>query len=139
VASITCTATSRPDLPAFVVSLDVRVANGEVHETGEFVPISTNAVIKLFKQFWKWLDDRLGISVLLAPAMHIAPQMRNGGTFRQRTLVAFIVQGAKRRLRWRFIYPLVVAILTRRFILTMNAPFGHFRADFITTARLRWS
>jgi len=31
-------------------------------------------VIKLFKIVWNWLDDRLGISVLLSPMKHIAPQ-----------------------------------------------------------------
>ena len=52
-------------------------------------------MIKLFKIVWNWLDDRLGISVLLSPMKHIAPQDSKWWyVFGSATLVAFIVQVA---------------------------------------------
>ena len=52
-------------------------------------------MIKLFKTVWNWLDDRLGISVLLSPMKHIAPQDSKWWyVFGSATLVAFIVQVA---------------------------------------------
>src|SRR5258708_10258408 len=54
-----------------------------------------HAVIKLFKIVWNWLDDRLGISVLLSPMKPIAPQDSKWWyVFGSATLVAFVVQVA---------------------------------------------
>ena len=50
---------------------------------------------QLFKTVWLWLDDRIGISVLLAPMKHIAPEDSKWWyVFGSATLVAFIVQVA---------------------------------------------
>ncbi len=50
---------------------------------------------QLFKTVWFWLDDRIGISVLLAPMKHIAPQDAKWWyVFGTATLIAFIVQVA---------------------------------------------
>jgi Predicted ABC-type transport system involved in lysophospholipase L1 biosynthesis, permease component len=72
-------------------------------------------VIKLFKTVWNWLDDRFGISVLLSPMKHIAPQDSKWWyVFGSATLVAFIVQVAS-GVRWRFHISLRRRRLTRRF------------------------
>ena len=50
-------------------------------------------MIKIFKIVWQWLDDRLGISVLLSPAKHIAPQDAKWWyVFGSATLVAFMLK-----------------------------------------------
>ncbi len=50
---------------------------------------------QLFKTVWLWLDDRIGISVLLAPMKHIAPQDAKWWyVFGTATLIAFVVQVA---------------------------------------------
>jgi Cytochrome b subunit of the bc complex len=84
-------------------------------------------VIKLFKIVWNWLDDRLGISVLLSPMKHIAPQDSKWWyVFGSATLVAFIVQVASGVvLAFSYISSSSQAYETLLFI-TNNAPFGRF-------------
>jgi len=84
-------------------------------------------VIKLFKTVWNWLDDRLGISVLLSPMKHIAPQDSKWWyVFGSATLVAFIVQVASGvALAFSYISSSSQAYETLVFI-TNNAPFGRF-------------
>jgi ubiquinol-cytochrome c reductase cytochrome b subunit len=84
-------------------------------------------VTKLFKIIWNWLDDRLGISVLLSPAKHIAPQDAKWWyVFGSATLVAFIVQIATGvALAFSYISSSSQAYETLLFI-TNNAPFGRF-------------
>ena len=84
-------------------------------------------MIKLFKTVWNWLDDRLGISVLLSPMKHIAPQDSKWWyVFGSATLVAFIVQVASGvALAFSYISSSSQAYETLKFI-TDNAPFGHF-------------
>ena len=84
-------------------------------------------MIKLFKTVWNWLDDRLGISVLLSPALHIAPQDAKWWyVFGSATLVAFMVQVASGvALAFSYISSSSQAYETLLFI-TNNAPFGRF-------------
>ena len=84
-------------------------------------------MIKLFKIVWNWLDDRLGISVLLSPMKHIAPQDSKWWyVFGSATLVAFIVQVASGvALAFSYISSSSQAYETLLFI-TNNAPFGRF-------------
>jgi ubiquinol-cytochrome c reductase cytochrome b subunit len=50
---------------------------------------------QLFRIVWLWLDDRIGISVLLKPMKHIAPQDAKWWyVFGTATLIAFMVQVA---------------------------------------------
>src|SRR6201981_2414642 len=86
-----------------------------------------HAVIKLFKTIWKWLDDRLGISVLISPALHIAPQDAKWWyVFGSATLVAFIVQVVSGvALAFSYIPSSSQAYETLQFI-TNVAPFGRF-------------
>jgi len=82
---------------------------------------------QLFKTVWLWLDDRIGISVLLAPMKHIAPQDAKWWyVFGTATLIAFIVQVASGvALAFSFIPSSSQAYDTLVFI-TNNAPFGRF-------------
>ncbi len=82
---------------------------------------------QLFKTVWLWLDDRIGISVLLKPMKHIAPQDAKWWyVFGTATLVAFIVQVASGvALAFSFIPSSSQAYETLVFI-TNNAPFGRF-------------
>ena len=84
-------------------------------------------MIKLFKTVWNWLDDRLGISVLLSPMKHIAPQDSKWWyVFGSATLVAFVVQVASGvALAFSYISSSSQAYETLLFI-TNNAPFGRF-------------
>ena len=84
-------------------------------------------MIKLLKIVWQWLDDRLGISVLLSPMKHIAPQDSKWWyVFGSATLVAFIVQVASGvALAFSYISSSSQAYETLLFI-TNNAPFGRF-------------
>ena len=82
---------------------------------------------RLFKTVWVWLDDRIGISVLLSPMKHIAPQDAKWWyVFGSATLVAFIVQVASGvALAFSYISSSSQAYETLLFI-TNNAPFGRF-------------
>jgi ubiquinol-cytochrome c reductase cytochrome b subunit len=82
---------------------------------------------QLFKTVWLWLDDRIGISVLLAPMKHIAPQDAKWWyVFGTATLIAFVVQVASGvALAFSFIPSSSQAYDTLVFI-TNNAPFGRF-------------
>ncbi len=82
-------------------------------------------MIKLLKIVWQWLDDRVGISVLLSPMKHIAPQDSKWWyVFGSATLVAFIVQVASGvALAFSYISSSSQAYETLLFI-TNNAPFG---------------
>jgi len=82
---------------------------------------------QLFKTVWLWLDDRIGISVLLAPMKHIAPQDAKWWyVFGTATLIAFVVQVASGvALAFSFIPSSSQAYETLVFI-TNNAPFGRF-------------
>jgi ubiquinol-cytochrome c reductase cytochrome b subunit len=84
-------------------------------------------VIKVFKTIWKWLDDRLGISVLLKPARHLAPKDAKWWyVFGSATLVAFIVQIVSGvALAFSYIPSSSQAYETLLFI-TNDAPFGRF-------------
>ena len=95
-------------------------------------------MIKLFKTVWNWLDDRLGISVLLSPMKHIAPQDSKWWyVFGSATLVAFIVQVASGvALAFSYISSSSQAYETLLFI-TNNAPFGRFLARTSLLRRVR--
>ncbi len=82
---------------------------------------------QLFKTVWLWLDDRIGISVLLAPMKHIAPQDAKWWyVFGTATLIAFVVQVASGvALAFSFIPSSSQAYETLVFI-TNTAPFGRF-------------
>src|SRR5205814_7307734 len=82
---------------------------------------------QLFKSIWVWLDDRIGISVLLSPMKHIAPQDSKWWyVFGSATLVAFIVQVASGvALAFSYISSSSQAYETLQFI-TNKAPFGRF-------------
>jgi ubiquinol-cytochrome c reductase cytochrome b subunit len=82
---------------------------------------------RLFTATWLWLDDRLGISVLLKPMKHIAPQDSKWWyVFGTATMIAFIVQVATGvALAFSFIPSSSQAYETLVFI-TNNAPFGRF-------------
>ncbi len=82
---------------------------------------------RLFKTVWLWLDDRIGISVLLAPMKHIAPQDAKWWyVFGTATLIAFVVQVASGvALAFSFIPSSSQAYETLVFI-TNTAPFGRF-------------
>jgi ubiquinol-cytochrome c reductase cytochrome b subunit len=82
---------------------------------------------RLFKTVWLWLDDRIGISVLLKPMKHIAPQDAKWWyVFGTATMIAFIVQVASGVvLAFSFIPSSSQAYETLVFI-TNNAPFGRF-------------
>lgn len=82
---------------------------------------------RLFKTVWLWLDDRIGISVLLKPMKHIAPHDAKWWyVFGTATLVSFIVQVATGvALAFSFIPSSSQAYDTLVFI-TNDAPFGHF-------------
>src|SRR5438034_10365492 len=82
---------------------------------------------RLFKTVWLWLDDRIGISVLLKPMKHIAPQDAKWWyVFGTATLIAFIVQVASGvALAFSFIPSSSQAYETLVFI-TNDAPFGSF-------------
>ena len=84
-------------------------------------------MIKLFKTIWNWLDDRLGISVLLKPARHLAPKDAKWWyVFGSATLVAFIVQIVSGvALAFSYIPSSSQAYETLLFI-TNDAPFGRF-------------
>ncbi len=82
---------------------------------------------RLFTAAWLWLDDRVGISVLLKPMKHIAPQDAKWWyVFGTATMIAFIVQVATGvALAFSFIPSSSQAYETLVFI-TNNAPFGRF-------------
>src|SRR5436305_5811184 len=82
---------------------------------------------QLFKSTWVWLDARIGISVLLKPMKHIAPQDAKWWyVFGTATLIAFIVQVASGvALAFSFIPSSSQAYETLVFI-TNDAPFGSF-------------
>ena len=82
---------------------------------------------QIFRTVWAWLDDRIGISVLLKPMKHIAPHDAKWWyVFGTATLVAFIVQVASGvALAFSFIPSSSQAYETLLFI-TNNAPFGSF-------------
>ena len=82
---------------------------------------------RIFKAVWLWLDDRIGISVLLKPMRHIAPQDSKWWyMFGSATLIAFIVQVVSGvALAFSFIPSSSQAYETLLFI-TNDAPFGHF-------------
>jgi len=82
---------------------------------------------RLFKAAWLWLDDRVGISVLLKPMKHIAPQDAKWWyVFGTATMIAFIVQVVSGvALAFSFIPSSSQAYETLVFI-TNNAPFGRF-------------
>src|SRR5438045_8857898 len=82
---------------------------------------------RLFKTVWLWLDDRIGISVLLKPMKHIAPQDAKWWyVFGTATMISFIVQVATGvALAFSFIPSSSQAYETLVFI-TNNAPFGRF-------------
>jgi len=82
---------------------------------------------RLFTAAWLWLDDRIGISVLLAPMKHIAPQDAKWWyVFGTATMIAFIVQVVTGvALAFSFIPSSSQAYETLVFI-TNNAPFGRF-------------
>jgi ubiquinol-cytochrome c reductase cytochrome b subunit len=82
----------------------------------------------LFRRVWKWMDDRLGITALVAPALkHRVP--RDAGwwyVFGSATLVAFIVQVATGvTLAFSYVSSSSQAYETLVFI-TRHAPFGNF-------------
>ena len=82
---------------------------------------------RLFKAAWLWLDDRVGISVLLKPMKHIAPQDAKWWyVFGTATMIAFIVQVVTGvALAFSFIPSSSQAYETLVFI-TNDAPFGSF-------------
>ena len=82
---------------------------------------------RLLKTVWQWLDDRIGISVLLSPMKHIAPEDAKWWyVFGSATLCAFIVQVASGVvLAFSYINSSSQAYETLLFI-TNNAPFGSF-------------
>jgi ubiquinol-cytochrome c reductase cytochrome b subunit len=82
---------------------------------------------RLFTGVWRWLDDRIGISVLLKPMKHIAPHDAKWWyVFGTATLVCFIVQVATGvALAFSFIPSSSQAYETLQFI-TNDAPFGRF-------------
>jgi len=82
---------------------------------------------RVFSAVWLWLDDRIGISVLLKPMKHIAPQDAKWWyVFGTATMIAFIVQVASGVvLAFSFIPSSSQAYETLVFI-TNNAPFGRF-------------
>jgi len=84
-------------------------------------------VTKVLKTVWLWLDDRIGISVLLKPARHLAPQDAKWWyVFGSATLTAFMVQVVTGvALAFSYIPSSSQAYETLVFI-TNNAPFGSF-------------
>jgi ubiquinol-cytochrome c reductase cytochrome b subunit len=84
-------------------------------------------MIRLLKTVWLWLDDRFGISVMLKPMKHIAPQDAKWWyVFGTATLIAFVVQVATGvALAFSYIPSSSQAYETLLFI-TNNAPFGRF-------------
>jgi ubiquinol-cytochrome c reductase cytochrome b subunit len=82
---------------------------------------------RLFTGVWLFLDDRIGISALLKPMKHIAPQDAKWWyVFGTATLVAFIVQVVTGvALAFSFIPSSSQAYETLQFI-TNDAPFGRF-------------
>jgi ubiquinol-cytochrome c reductase cytochrome b subunit len=82
---------------------------------------------RLFTGVWRWLDDRIGISVLLKPMKHIAPHDAKWWyVFGTATLVCFIVQVVTGvALAFSFIPSSSQAYETLQFI-TNDAPFGRF-------------
>ena len=82
---------------------------------------------RVFRAVWLWLDDRIGISVLLKPMKHIAPQDAKWWyVFGTATMIAFIAQVASGVvLAFSFIPSSSQAYETLVFI-TNNAPFGRF-------------
>jgi ubiquinol-cytochrome c reductase cytochrome b subunit len=84
-------------------------------------------VIKILKTIWLWLDDRIGINVLLKPARHLAPKDAKWWyVFGSATLVAFIVQIVSGvALAFSYIASSSQAYETLLFI-TNDAPFGRF-------------
>src|SRR5436189_2262450 len=92
-----------------------------------YLPHFHVAVVKLLKIVWQWLVDRVGISVLLSPAKHIAPQDAKWWyVFGSATLVAFIVQVVSGvALAFSYIPSSSQAYETLQFI-TNEAPFGYF-------------
>ena len=110
-------------------ALSIRCAGPKwrsANETGDR-PDFHHAVIKVFKTIWTWLDDRLGISVLLKPARHLAPKDAKWWyVFGSATLVAFIVQIVSGvALAFSYIPSSSQAYETLLFI-TNDAPFGRF-------------
>lgn len=84
--------------------------------------------MKLLTNTWRWLDDRLGLSDLLGPALkHLVPRDAKWWyVFGSATLVAFIVQIVTGvALAFSFVPSSSQAFDTLRFI-TDEAPFGHF-------------
>src|SRR3982075_3744547 len=81
---------------------------------------------RLFMASWLWLDDRIGISVLLKPMKHIAPHDAKWWyVFGTATLVSFIVQVATGvALAFSFIPSSSQAYETLQFI-TNDPPFRH--------------
>ena len=82
---------------------------------------------RLFTGVWHWLDDRIGISVLLKPMKHIAPHDAKWWyVFGTATLVCFIVQVVTGvALAFSYIPSSSQAYETLQFI-TNDAPFGRF-------------
>src|SRR6202040_645892 len=82
---------------------------------------------RLFKTVWLWLDDRVGISVLLKPMKHIAPHDAKWWyVFGTATMIAFIVQVATGvALAFSYVPSSSEAYDTLLFI-SNNAPFGRF-------------
>ena len=81
---------------------------------------------KLFVKTWEWVDDRLGISDLLGPAMtHLVPRDAKWWyVFGSATMVAFIVQVASGvALAFSYVSSSSQAYETLQFI-TNDAPFG---------------
>lgn len=76
---------------------------------------------------WRWLDDRIGISLLLKPMRHLAPQDAKWWyVFGSATLLAFVVQVASGvALAFSYIPSSSQAYETLLFI-TNDAPFGNF-------------
>lgn len=82
---------------------------------------------RLFNTVWLWLDDRIGISLLLKPMKHIAPQDAKWWyVFGTATLISFMVQVATGvALAFSFVSSSSQAYDTLVFI-TNDAPFGRF-------------
>lgn len=84
--------------------------------------------MKLIGPTWRWIDDRLGLSDLLGPALkHLVPRNATWWyVFGSATLVAFIVQVATGvALSFSFVPSSSQAFDTLKFI-SDEAPFGHF-------------
>ena len=81
----------------------------------------------VFLTVWRWLDDRLGINLLLKPLRHLAPEDAKWWyVFGSATLLSFAVQVATGvALAFSYIPSSSQAYDTLQFI-TNDAPFGYF-------------